>query len=315
MRAILLCVWLSLAAPAWAQFRSPQIDVGAPASRESVQRFRVGISIKAVGGICYNIIATAGVPDDWPEQSAKIVKEDVSSSVKSLTYRTLTGGGGVKQMVVEIDQLLAGQESHALLTFEVRRSAFPAPDDTTKYVIPKKLDRTLNVDVGSSPFIESRHPKVVAAAKEATADKETDWQKVEALYDWTRDHVKYVTDEQKGAARTIFDKEGGADDVTSVFIALCRSIKIPARTVFVPGHCYAEFYLESEPGEGQWFPCQLAGQRAFGTIEEQRPILQKGDNFKNPENGKERLRYVTQYLNVAGKGKPEVKFTSEIVAE
>ena len=131
-----------------------------------------------------------------------------------------------------------------------------------------------------------------------------------------RNHVVYQEGELKGAARAFHDKQGAADELTSLFIAMCRSQKIPARTVFVLGHCYAEFYLEDDDNQGHWFPCQCAGTRAFGGIDEQRPILQKGDNYKNPENPKERLRFVTEYFTAAGRGsKPAVSFVSKLVAE
>jgi hypothetical protein len=175
----------------------------------------------------------------------------------------------------------------------------------------------MSLNLGPSPYIESRHPKVTSAAREAVAEAPTDWQKVEAIYDWVRSNVNHVSGELKGAARALYDKEGDTDELTSLFIAMCRSQKIPARTVFVLGHCYAEFYLEDDEGQGFWFPCQPAGVRSFGAIDEMRPILQKGDNFKNPENPKERLRFVTEYFTAAGRGggKPRVQFISELVGE
>jgi hypothetical protein len=83
--------------------------------------------------------------------------------------------------------------------------------------------------------------------------------------------------------------------------------------VWVPGHTYAEFYLLDDEGKGHWFPCQPAGARAFGGIPDNRPILQKGDNFKDPDRPKDRLRYLNVFLKVAKpQGTPKVK---EIVAE
>ena len=317
MRAILVLMMLVLGArSAAAQFKEPLNDKGPKLGGEITQRMKVGVIIKATGGLFYNIVATAPVPSDWPEQRATIVKEDVSASVKSLTYRNISGGGGLKQMVVEIPQLPSGQEARALITFEVTRNTLSAPTDTSIYKIPKKLDRLLSINIGPSPYIESRHPKIVAAAKEAVADKETDWEKVEAIYDWVREHVAYATGELKGAARALLDKEGDTDELTSLFVAMCRVHKIPARTVFVLGHCYAEFYLEDDDGQGHWFPCQTAGVRSFAAIDDLRPILQKGDNFKNPENLKERQRFVTEYFAAAGRsGKPQVEFISELVVE
>ncbi len=277
------------------------------------RRIKVGIVVQARDTVL-NVVATAPVPAEWPDQQVKIVDEDFAPSYAKIDYRTITSGGAVRQLVMEIPRLGAGQEARALVTLEVTRLSQPLPPDTSTYSIPRKLDRELNVSIGSSPFIESRHPKIVAAAKEAVADTQTDWQKVEAIYDWVRQHVAFRGAELTGAARALFNQEGGADDLASLFVAMCRSQKIPARTVFVSGHCHAEFYLEDPQGQGRWFPCQTAGERSFGTIVDDKPILQKGDNFKNPEDRKERLRFLTEYFNAAGRGKaPKVTFVSELL--
>ena len=97
---------------------------------------------------------------------------------------------------------------------------------------------------------------------------------------------------------------------------MCRAQKIPARTVFVLGRCYGEFYLVDDESKGHWFPCDLTGTRSFGSISEPAPILQKGDSYRNPEKTKERLRFVTNYFNASGRGgQPEVRFVSELVNE
>jgi hypothetical protein len=51
-------------------------------------------------------------------------------------------------------------------------------------------------------------------------------------------------------------------------------------------------------------------------LDDLHPIVQKGDNFKNPENPRERQRFVTEYFTASGRGgKPQVRFVSELVAE
>jgi hypothetical protein len=299
----------------WAQFKDAPASNGPTLGKETTVRVRLGVIVHASGQL-FRAVATVPVPDEWPEQRVTIIKEDVTPNVKNLSYKTITGGGGSRLMVVEIPQLAAGQEAHALVTFEVTRRAIGVPAETSIFTIPKKLSRPLMIDVGPSPFIESRHPKIIAAAKEAAGESESDWKKVEALYDWTRNNVTYKNGGLKGALRALHDKEGYTDELTSLFIALCRVHKIPARTVFVPGHCYAEFYLEDGEGHGHWFPCQAAGVRSFGAIDEVRPIMQKGDNFSNPENPKEKLRWVKEYFHASARGaNPKVRFISEPVAE
>jgi transglutaminase-like putative cysteine protease len=316
VRTLLAALVLSLSTGvALAQFKEDAERKGSTLGRETTERIRVGVIVKASGGDVFRLVTTAPVPTDWPEQRVRIVDEDISPSVKSLTYRTIAGGGGVKQMVVEIPQLPAGQEARALVTFEVTRSALVKPADTSIYRIPKKLDRQMAINTGPSPYIESRHPKIIAAAKEAVADKESPWEKVEAIYDWVRDHVVYEHCALKGAARALHDKSGDVDELASLFVAMCRVHKIPARTVFVVGHCHAEFYLEDDEGQGHWFPCEPATARSFGAIDDPQPILQKGDNFKNPQNPKERQRFVSEYVTAAGReGKPEVRFVRELIA-
>ena len=111
-----------------------------------------------------------------------------------------------------------------------------------------------------------------------------------------REHVKYKEGAAHGAIAAMKDGTGDCEDMTSLFIAFCRAEDIPARTVWVPGHCYPEFYLEDDKGEGHWFPCQAAGARQFGGITEDRPILQKGDNFKPLQGKGERQRYMAEFL-------------------
>ena len=120
------------------------------------------------------------------------------------------------------------------------------------------------------------------------------WQKVEIIFDWVRDHVKYQFDEElKGALTALESGQGDCEELTSLFIAICRNNGIPARSVWIPGHCYPEFYLEDVTGKGHWYPCQIAGSRSFGSMPEYRPVLQKGDSFRIPGNPRPQ-RYVAE---------------------
>jgi transglutaminase-like putative cysteine protease len=307
--------WLAvalLASPVQAQFKPNEGDNGPKLDQAGTQRIKIGVIIKAKGGPCRGIVATVPVPHDWPEQQVQIVNEDITPTVTNVSYRMI--GGTVKQMAIEIPLLPADEEARAVITFEIHKQNLLPPDSTSSLEIPKKLPRDLLIYTGPSPFIESKHPKIISRAKELVADKSTDWEKVEAMYDWVRDNVKYQNGELKGAIKALNDKTGDCEELSSLFIAMCRTQKIPARTVWVPGHCYPEFYLVDGEGKGYWFPCQAAGARAFGGIPEARPILQKGDNFRDPDRPKDKLRYVSEYLTgKGGSGKPKVKFVQEQV--
>ncbi len=154
-----------------AQFKAAEADKGPGLGRTTTVRIQVGYTIKPHGTLL-RVVATAPVPAEWPEQQVRIASEDVTPSTAHVSYRTIEGGGGVRQMVLEIPRLSAGQEARALITFEVTRSALTPPANREQFTIPAKPDRSLALNLGASPFIESRHPKITAAAKEAVADRE-----------------------------------------------------------------------------------------------------------------------------------------------
>lgn len=263
------------------------------------QRYRVGMIVAAEGGPCGGLYATLPVPAEWPEQKVRIVNEDVSKGVRDLHYRPL--GGGVRQMVVTIPAVAAGGKEFAVMTFELERAAILAPADPTVWRVPEKPDRSLRGSLGPGPYIESRDPKIVRFAKEAAGDHEG-WTRVEAIYDAVREKVEYRNGDLKGARRALADGWGDCEELTCLFIAACRSQGIPARTVWVEGHCYPEFYLEDASGTGSWHPCQAAGTRAFGSMPDQLPILQKGDAFRDPDRPTKQLRYVSEFMKGTARG-------------
>ena len=303
---------VALTGPARAQFAAPEAGSAAPTLGDArTQKYRVGVMVVAEGGPCRGIYASLPVPADWPEQKVQVVQEDVSPDVRSLRYRVLPGG--VKQMVVEIPDLPAGDKAHAIVTFSLERTSIMPPADPSPLSIPQKPDRALRAFLGASPYIETRHPKILKLAKATGADLKG-WQKVEAIYDTVREKVEYRNGDLKGAARALADGWGDCEELTCLFIAMARAEGIPARTVWVEGHCYPEFYLVDADGQGWWYPCQAAGTRAFGGMPDQLPILQKGDSFRDPDRPGKTLRYVSEFIRGSatdGGGSPKVTWIRE----
>ena len=287
---------------------APVSDRGVTYGAEKVSKWRVGIIVKA-SGPCRGIAGTIPIPIQWPEQKLRVVAQDVSPSAR-VSYRDL---GSVKQLIVKIPSLGAGKVAKALFTFEITRKEIVAPEDTSIYQIPKRVPRDIRRYLGTSPYIESRNSKIRALAKSIAKEHESAWDHAEAIYEFVRENVEYKEGEIKSAVQALKEGSGDCEELTSLFIAMCRATKIPARMVWVPDHCYPEFYLEDDEGQGHWFPCQAAGTRAFGSMPEMRPILQKGDNFKVPEKPKPQ-RYVAEFLKAAkAKGSPKVSFIREYV--
>ena len=313
-RRLIGATWLAiglrgfLSAPsANAQFADEPLAASGPTLGDiRRQPYRVGLSVVATGGPCRGVYATLPVPAEWPEQSVEIVGEDVSADVRQVRYRTLPGG--VKQMLVDIPDLPSGQEAKAVVTFSVGRAAILPPSDPSGLSIPEKPAKALKPFLASSPYIETRHPKVTKFAKSLGEGLEG-WAKVEAIYDAVREKVEYRNGTLKGAARALADGWGDCEELTCLFIACARVNGIPARTVWVEGHCYPEFHLVDADGQGSWFPCQAAGARAFGGMPDQLPILQKGDSFRDPDRPGQPLRYVSEFCRgaaLAGGGSPKV---------
>lgn len=299
-----------LTAPAAAQFITR--DTKATKLGDSqVQLWQAGMIVTASGGPCQGIVGTAPVPIDWPEQTVTLTEEDISPAAR-VSFRMV--GDTVRQMVVSIPYLPSGEEARVLMTFEVRRSSQLPPSDTSIFTIPekRKVPRDVLIYLGPSKYIESTNLKLKSQAKQIGTDEQTAWGHVEAIYDWVRTNVEHEDSPLKGAYKAMTDKNGGHEDLASLFIALCRASGIPARTVWLPGHCYPEFYLVDNDGKGHWFPCQVAGTRAFGEMPDHRPILEKGDNLRDPDNRRETKRYLPETLRGAG-GSPRVKFVRELL--
>ena len=281
---------------------------------EGISQWEVGVTISAVGN-CRGLVASIPVFTDWPEQQVQIVEENFSKHVKNVQFRVL--GGGVKQMIVSIPYIGPGETAQALVTYEITRQAIESPRDTSMLKSPKKVSRSMKRFLGNSPYIETSNSRIRAASRHLGQDATNDWKKVEAIYDWVRDNVQYeFSTKLKGAAAALKDGKGDCEEMTSLFVAMCRLKKIPARCIWVPGHCYPEFYLQDSDGHGHWFPCQVAGQRDFGSMPDLRPIIQKGDSFKVPGKKKPQ-RYVSELLkgqSFVG-GKPKVRWVRKMQSQ
>ncbi|MEM8864668.1 MAG: transglutaminase domain-containing protein [Planctomycetota bacterium] len=303
---------------AWSQLLDA--DAAGEASRYDepvVGLFRVGAEITASRGPVKDIQAMVAVPFECDEQQVRIVEEDFTASVEGVAYRDLQAGA--RQMLISVPYLGRGEQARAIVTFEVTTKPILPPSDeaAAELTIPRRLPRDLRRFTSVSPYIEAKNRKIRSLArdiqKEAPQDA-SDWQKIELFYDYMLDNIKYVEGPDTSAVTTL--KEGSADchGRSALFVALCRASDVPARIVWVNGHCYAEFYLEDAEGQGQWYPIESAGSRAFGEMPLGRVILQKGDNFRLPERPKDRLRYATDFLTglpLKGSGKPRVKYIRE----
>lgn len=277
-----------------------------------VQNWRIGLVLETPV-TCTNVLATFPVPMNWPEQTVKVTDKRIDSTVRAWKSRDLPGGA--RQVILQMPRVVAGSRVEATFDVQIERSRIIGPETTGDLMIPKRLDRDVRIYMGNSPYIDASNARIKAASREvAKLEAENDWQRVEQIYDYVREHVNYVEGSLKNASDALKDGKGDCEEMTSLFVAMCRNARVPARVVWIPGHCYPEFYLEDKEGNGHWFPCQAAGTRQFGRMDEYRPVLQKGDRFKVPEKPKP-VRYVSEFFKCDRKGKanPRPKFIREMI--
>jgi hypothetical protein len=281
-------------------------------ANERTELWQIGVTVQAQGGMVNGIVATIPVPRPWPEQDVKEIRREISSNVASVQYRDLDEAA--RQLVIAIPRLTGTEQATAFVTLEIKKRDIVAPTETAELKVPNRVSGQLRAYLKPSPYIESRDRVIGAATREVVAGQEHAWQQVEAIYDWTREKVEYRFDTQiKGARKALDDGFGDCEELTSLFVAMCRAAKIPARAVWIPDHCYPEFYLEDSEGNGHWYPCQAAGTRAFGSMPESRPILQKGDSFRLPGQRKP-VRYVQETLRAKNaSAAPAVQFVRQLL--
>ena len=266
-------------------------------------KYRAGMIFEArANGGCKDLLGTAPVPTDFPEQKVRTLEENFPRSAR-VDYRDLKEGGA-RQMVFRMRELKPGQRVEATVLFEVTRRPLLPPSQPEIYAFPKTVPRDLRRYLKAGDYIESTSKTVRKLASdiieqvEETNKDATDWEKIDALFEYVRTEISYkeaqIEKPMRGALAALRTRDGDCEDMSALFIAMCRSLDVPARLVRVPGHCWAEFYLVDDEKNGHWFPAQVAGTEELGSMQDVRVILQKGDAFRLPESPKEDSLYVKE---------------------
>lgn len=274
-------------------------SVGVLYSAPRKMEMQFGMRFYSNDNYCTKLHATIPFPMNWPEQKVNIISSDIPSHA-AVSWRDLPGIAKqpvlVRQLVMDIPSLSPNNELHLLVNVEIEKQFIDPPPDTSVFAIPTKVPSELNWFTKSSPYIDIELSEIKRVAKQIAAESPaTAWEHVEKIYDWVRDNISYRKGKIRQIKDSLKDREGDCEEMTGIFVALCRASKIPARCVWIPDHCYPEFYLEDSNGKGHWFPCQVAGDRQFGQMHDYRPILQKGDRFKVPEDTAMK-RYVSTFF-------------------
>lgn len=257
----------------------------------AAEEFEVLASIRIEGnGRRY----TAGVvvPTEWPEQRVEIVEE----SAHNATGRIEKVGPGAAMLIVRTNAVPPGGYAEALRRFRVRVEPVEPKVGRGDFPPDRRVERSLSAYLKPSPGIESDEPSIAALAAELGSESTHLWDFARAAFDWVHDEIEYREGDFTSAATAVRTRVGDCEEKASVFIALCRARGIPARTVWTPDHCWAEFHIVDGGGEGRWIPAHTSGARWFGAIRAPSVILQKGDNFRPPQRAAPPTRLLGPWL-------------------
>lgn len=126
-------------------------------------------------------------------------------------------------------------------------------------------------------FIDPKNPliKNIAVIVKDQAKSNNSFVLAKELFIWLKQHTNYQThigdNNIQPASITIQKKTGDCDDLSFLYISLCRSIDIPARFirgylaeenddgVSVISHAWAEVFVGGELGNYGWIPVECAG--------------------------------------------------------
>jgi len=308
-------------------------------------KWQVGAVIQAGPRGAHAVKIAIPILNEWPEQSITLIEEDISSSLRNVKYETIDGD--IQRVTASVPKIGGNGGVKLLLKYDVEVRPIAPPEKPHELMIPERPDREIKRYLNSSPLINHRRSSIrrlaeslaepdeiqsnrdpdSAADSENASDREaaevesppaSTWSQIESFYNWIRENIRKTdTDEVEGASATLRNQAGNGEDLTNLFIAMCRAHRVPARMVWADGMVYAEFYLENDQETGDWYPCQLDNRFEFGRMTTPRVITQKGDNIKVP-GVKGRRRYVRELVTGStrsGGAHPQVTFVRQTVPE
>lgn len=292
-----------------------QIDPDLELLDPRIYRVRVGLKLEAPDGASKDVVAMCPVPIEWPEQRLRLLSEKISPSVRATETLIKNQCGMVKLNVAVIPKggTVIWERLYEITRYRLN---FRIPPNELKYAKapPSELREQLTKP---APGLEMTHQKVIELARELGHDGKSDqpWDEVKHYWQWVRDNVKFQNGDFRGALFAIEQRCGDCEEMSALFISMCRLNGAVARTVWVEGHNFPEFYMLDAKNQAHWIPAQVVGPAWFGEMVEYRPIFQKGDRFYDPFR-KEYVRYAPQTARADGGGSaPKLTVIHEIIAD
>ena len=266
---------------------------------------KIGIELKTSGKKS-QVIAGTPVPVDFPEQKI----EDQSIEKKGCDAEIRTLDNGAASLIVRSSHS-ASKVVKATATFKLLLHKQYQRYSKDKFPPSQKLEDDIRSNfLGESPGIQSKAKEVKELAKQLSQDETHPWNKAQAFAQWIPRNIRGKPGRYTSVTAALKTRQGDCEEMSGLFVALCRASGIPARLILVPNHAWAEFYLVDNDGKGHWIPAHTACYFWFGWTGVHQLTLQKGDRILMPELNKT-VRLQEDFVQSTG-GRATPRFTAEL---
>jgi len=242
--------------------------------------FRYGYRVEASGSGIYELNYRSDLPDaiaGFGSSSFELLNEDNVSFVESAGEQAAewfiesSESGvfllGVRANVSKKALAVNTVDGDAAFSIEQIKSTYPAL--VAQYTGVQQND--------SIRYVDPDNPQISSVALQAVSEAESTNAFVVAkdLFVWLKQNTQYVTHNGDTSVQacnvTFFSKTGDCDDLSFLYMSLCRSVEIPARLVrgylfeiddsgsaSAVAHAWVEIFVGGGLGRGGWIPVECA---------------------------------------------------------
>lgn len=303
-------LWLVVAAFAASDALVEEAPPGFKITQLKTYRFKTIIRVAAPRTNLRRVTVTCPALVDWPSQKVELIEE---TKPRGVTTRVRKVAGIGAMQTITIPAIPAGGTVEITRLSKVQRYAVTFEHDPSTLTVPTRLPKAMRMHLSTAPGIDPNDEAIVSLRKELIQSEDKPWENVKRVSEWIRKNIEFKLGAYRGAKAALALKTGDCEDMCALFIALCRGAKIPARSVWIEGHAYPEFYLQDAKGQGYWIPVQLQGPNWFGEMHESLPIFQKGDSVKD-QLQRRTVRYIPQTARALG-GPAQLEIRHQIILD
>jgi len=270
--------------------------------------YSVKVGIELCGrGDATRLVATTTLPVECPEQ--KLADEQIKTEGCQAETRQI--GPLARQLVLHAAQIAAGQTVtawwQAKVTLLKQYFHYQAEQFPEKQKVPGEVLRQY---MGDSPGIQTRLPELQKLCAELRGEAQHPWEIARRFATWIPRNIRPQLGRYTSVQTALETRQGDCQEMSALFVALCRAAGIPARLVWVPNHNWSEFFLVDQEGAGHWIPAHTACYFWFGWTGAHELVLQKGDRLRVPERGSY-FRLLEDWAQWSGK-RPEVHYPADL---